>query len=100
LRSALDILYSDVVRFTEEGEVTNWTRFPITETRGELVPYLTGALKKKTNFPNRRGLHHRYNKTLQDWELRHLVRSRNEHYGQASTADSSFSNDGFPRYSP
>lgn len=53
LRSALDILYCDVVRIGNTGEVTNWTRFPITDTREELIsrPLKQAVEKKQISQP-------------------------------------------------
>jgi hypothetical protein len=44
LRSALDILWFEIVSTT--GLQTKWTRFPIAETREELMRPLSAALKK------------------------------------------------------
>jgi hypothetical protein len=47
LRGALDILYFEVVRINGVGLASGWTRFPITNTRQELIAFLNGSLKKQ-----------------------------------------------------
>jgi hypothetical protein len=46
LRSALDILWHEVIRECG-GTTTKYTRFPVRDTREELIPVLGNALKKK-----------------------------------------------------
>lgn len=51
LRSALDLMYYQIVS-VGDGSVTNWTRFPVDDTREQLVTrWLRSALKQKQISP-------------------------------------------------
>lgn len=46
----MDILYCEAVEL-DRGRVTNWTKFPVCETREGVVAKIQGALKQKTISP-------------------------------------------------